>query len=366
MHHNAVLAVAIATALSCSAANAAVELIATGNVSGSYEDYSVQTAAPLESGIAGNRLGGMGSALAYAGCNTFVGLPDRGPNATVYNALVDSTTSYVPRFHTLHLSLAPSDSGAALPYVLTAFVTDTTLLSSPTRLFYGDGARLRPGQRRASTQRKESLRLFHRPLRQLRSGPSLDRSEQRPLRSGEHPRLATTARASSSPTNTVPTSTSSIAHTGQRLRTFTLPANSAVHAPEPAGRRRRSAATPRAASPTRAWKAWRSRPTAGRWSAPCRARCCRTAAPTAASRASSPSTRCSGATQQYRLRAHQHRHRDPSRSIRPSAKSWPSTVTSSWSTSAMARAWATTRPLSSSGSTASTSTGAPDVSGSQR
>jgi len=140
MHHNAVLAVAIATALSCSAANAAVELIATGNVSGSYEDYSVQTAAPLESGIAGNRLGGMGSALAYAGCNTFVGLPDRGPNATVYNALVDSTTSYVPRFHTLHLSLAPSDSGAALPYVLTAFITDTTLLSSPTRLFYGDGA----------------------------------------------------------------------------------------------------------------------------------------------------------------------------------------------------------------------------------
>ncbi|HKE96343.1 MAG TPA: esterase-like activity of phytase family protein [Povalibacter sp.] len=139
MLRNPLLAVAVTSVLSCSVANAAVELIATGTINGLYEDYSVQTAAPLESGIPGNRLGGIGSALAYAGCSTFLALPDRGPNALVYNAAVDSTTSYIPRFHTLHLSLAPSDAGAALPYVLTAFVTDTTLLSSQSRLFYGSG-----------------------------------------------------------------------------------------------------------------------------------------------------------------------------------------------------------------------------------
>jgi hypothetical protein len=81
----------------------------------------------------------MGSALAYAGCNSFVALPDRGPNALVYNAAVDNTTSYIPRFQALNLSLAPADAGAPLPYVLTPFVTETTLLSSLTPLYYGDG-----------------------------------------------------------------------------------------------------------------------------------------------------------------------------------------------------------------------------------
>ncbi len=46
---------------------------------------------------------------------------------TPYNSAIDDTTSYIPRFHTLHLSLSPSPSGA-LPFTLTPFVTDTTLL----------------------------------------------------------------------------------------------------------------------------------------------------------------------------------------------------------------------------------------------
>jgi hypothetical protein len=54
-------------------------------------------------------LGGMGSAIAYAGCNSFVGLPDRGPNAVDYGkAAIDNTTSYIPRFQAIHLALAPA------------------------------------------------------------------------------------------------------------------------------------------------------------------------------------------------------------------------------------------------------------------
>jgi hypothetical protein len=139
MHRTTLVSPAIAALLATAAAHSAVDLIATGSISGKYEDYSVQTAPSLESGVPGNALGGIGSALAYAGCNTFLALPDRGPNALTYNAAVDSTTSYIPRFHTLHLSLAASDAGSALPFTLTPFVTDTTLLSSSTPLYYSDG-----------------------------------------------------------------------------------------------------------------------------------------------------------------------------------------------------------------------------------
>ena len=134
------IASCVSAILAAGAAHAAVELIAESQVSGAYEDYSVETAGPLESGVPGNKLGGIGSALAYAGCNSFVALPDRGPNALVYNAAVDNTTSYIPRFHALHLSLAPAAAGAPLPYVLTPFVTETTLLSSSTPLYYSDGS----------------------------------------------------------------------------------------------------------------------------------------------------------------------------------------------------------------------------------
>ena len=121
-------------------AHAAVDLIAVGSISGTYEDFATETAPLLENGIPGNRLGGMGSGLAYAGGNTFLALPDRGPNAKAYNSAVDDTASYIVRFHTLSLSLAPSDAGSALPYTLTPMLVNTTLLSSKTPLVYGTGA----------------------------------------------------------------------------------------------------------------------------------------------------------------------------------------------------------------------------------
>ena len=109
-------------------------------MSGTYEDFATETAGPLENGVPGNRLGGIGSGLAYAGGTTFLALPDRGPNANPYNPLVDDTVSYIARFHTFNLSLAGSfDPSSGLPFTLTPMLTDTTLLSSPSPLFYGSG-----------------------------------------------------------------------------------------------------------------------------------------------------------------------------------------------------------------------------------
>ncbi len=118
-------------------AQAQVRLIAIGKLSGTYQDLSAATAAPLENGVPGNRLGGLGSGLAYAGGTTFLALPDRGPNAQPWNPAVDDTASYIPRFHTLDLRLQPADAGSALPFVLTPFVRDTTLLWSHQPLVYG-------------------------------------------------------------------------------------------------------------------------------------------------------------------------------------------------------------------------------------
>ena len=52
------------------AAYADPKLIAIGTVSGLYQDFATQTAGLLENGFPGNRLGGIGSGLAYAGGNT--------------------------------------------------------------------------------------------------------------------------------------------------------------------------------------------------------------------------------------------------------------------------------------------------------
>jgi Uncharacterized protein conserved in bacteria len=120
-------------------ARASVDLVATGQLDGHMRDRSPQTAAPLENGVPGNLLGGMGSGLAYAGCDTFLALPDRGPNATPYNTRVDDTASYIDRFQTLQMKLTPNPAGSALPFSLTPQLRDTTLLSDRADLYYGDG-----------------------------------------------------------------------------------------------------------------------------------------------------------------------------------------------------------------------------------
>jgi hypothetical protein len=136
---NKFLPLAIAAILAAPSAHATVDLIAIGTLSGTGSDLSTETEAPLENGAAGNLLGGIGSGIAYAGCSTFLAVPDRGPNALAYDALVSDTTSYINRFHTISIDLAPSAPGSALPFDLTPTLTATTLLHAPQKLVYGDG-----------------------------------------------------------------------------------------------------------------------------------------------------------------------------------------------------------------------------------
>lgn len=92
----------------------------------------------LENGVdSANVLGGLGSGLAWAGGDTFLAIPDRGPNATAYTggAGLDNTTSYISRFDTLSLDLTAG--GGALPYSLTPTLSSTTLFYSITSLSYG-------------------------------------------------------------------------------------------------------------------------------------------------------------------------------------------------------------------------------------
>ncbi len=115
-------------------------LIGMGNLSGSLSDLSGLNYS-LESGLAANLLGGMGSGLAWAGGNTFLALPDRGPNANDWGApQLDNTTSFIARFQTVQLSLTANAAGSALPYTLTPTLQATTLLSSTTALNYGPKA----------------------------------------------------------------------------------------------------------------------------------------------------------------------------------------------------------------------------------
>jgi hypothetical protein len=114
-------------------------LITIGTLSGQYEDFATQTAGLLDNGVPGNRLGGIGSGIAHLGGDWFLALPDRGPNATPYNACMDDTTVYINRFHTVHLSLSPSDAGSQYPVTLTPMLVGTTLLSSRAALVYGSG-----------------------------------------------------------------------------------------------------------------------------------------------------------------------------------------------------------------------------------
>jgi len=138
-HQRKLLPLALAAIFSAASAHAAIDLIAIGTLSGNATDLSSETAAPLENGAPGNLFGGIGSGIAYAGCNTLLAVPDRGPNALAYNTAVSDTTSYINRFHTLSIDLAPSAPGSALPFELTPTLTATLLLRTAQPLVYGDG-----------------------------------------------------------------------------------------------------------------------------------------------------------------------------------------------------------------------------------
>ena len=109
----------------------------TGSTAGPFTDLSGLNYT-LENGAQANLLGGLGSGLGYLSGNTFLAVPDRGPNAVSYNPLVDDTTSYISRFHTIQMTLTPNP-GAGLPFLVTPELVSTTLLYSTAPLVYGTG-----------------------------------------------------------------------------------------------------------------------------------------------------------------------------------------------------------------------------------
>ncbi|MBS0372214.1 MAG: esterase-like activity of phytase family protein [Proteobacteria bacterium] len=121
-------------ALVATSAHAGIALIGQGSLSGT--DLSGLTGT-LENGQAANLLGGLGSAIAWAGGDTFLLAPDRGPNAVNWNAAVDNTTSWIPRFQTLSLGLSGTSFSSSSVATLTPTLNATTLLSSTTALNYG-------------------------------------------------------------------------------------------------------------------------------------------------------------------------------------------------------------------------------------
>jgi hypothetical protein len=132
---------AVLSVFGAAGASAQVNLIAKGTLTessaGLYADLSGLDY-NLENGAPANLLGGLGSGLAWGYGDTFLAVPDRGPNAVSFDSLVDDTVSYIPRFHTLKMNLQPN-GGQGLPFTLTPTLDATTLLSSSSPLVYGSG-----------------------------------------------------------------------------------------------------------------------------------------------------------------------------------------------------------------------------------
>jgi len=135
------VAAALAAALA-PAAHAGVSLIGIGQLGGTDRSGLTGT---LENGAPANTLGGLGSAIAWAGGDTYYLSPDRGPNASGWNAAVDDTTSWIPRYQTVSLGLAAASFSAGSVATLSPSLTATTLLSSTAALDYGSAPVLTDG-----------------------------------------------------------------------------------------------------------------------------------------------------------------------------------------------------------------------------
>ncbi len=124
----------------------------TGSRAGFYKDLSGLNNT-LENGVPANLLGGLGSGLAYLSGDTFLALPDRGPNAVSFNPLVDDTVSYIARFHTVEMHLQPAGNPSTLPFAITPELKSTTLLHALLPLAYGTGDGLNIGSGRPAQNR---------------------------------------------------------------------------------------------------------------------------------------------------------------------------------------------------------------------
>jgi hypothetical protein len=119
-------------------------LIAVGELTqteaGPFADLSGLTNT-LENGNPANILGGFGSGIAWASGNTFLAVPDRGPNAINFanvneGTAIDNTVTFIPRFQTITMDLH-ENKGIGLPFTLVPRLRSTTLLYSTDPLVYG-------------------------------------------------------------------------------------------------------------------------------------------------------------------------------------------------------------------------------------
>jgi hypothetical protein len=114
-------------------AHSQVSLIANGTLTSSAAGPNKDLSGlnyTLENGARADLLGGLGSGIGHLSGDTFLAVPDRGPNAIPYNSLIDDTASYIPRVQTIRMNLQ-KNKGAGLPYTLSPELVDTTLLASP-------------------------------------------------------------------------------------------------------------------------------------------------------------------------------------------------------------------------------------------
>src|SRR5215813_2634948 len=130
--------------LAAVSADAQIQLLAIGSLTSSSAGPNADLsglANILENGAPANLLGGFGSGITWAGGNTFLAVPDRGPNALGWASSLDDTASYIERFHTIQMDLEPNP-GAGLPFTLTPTLQKTTLFFSASPLVYGGGGEL--------------------------------------------------------------------------------------------------------------------------------------------------------------------------------------------------------------------------------
>lgn len=212
-----VLPVLLASVLAVPVTHAAPVLLGIGSLSGSASDLS-GLRGTLENGIAANLLGGIGSGLAYAGNNTFLALPDRGPNAVAYTggSAIDNTTSYIPRFHTISLNYS---AGTTLPLTVSATLNSTTLLGSNTSpLIYAAGG--------APTANSGSIQYFSGRSDNFGTGNSLNSNNAR--LDPEGIRVANNGKSIFISDEYGPYVYQFDRQTGMRTKTFTLPGNLAI------------------------------------------------------------------------------------------------------------------------------------------
>ena len=201
-------------------------LIGMGTLSGSLSDLSGLNY-NLESGLSASLLGGMGSGLAWAGGNTFLALPDRGPNANDWGApQLDNTTSFIARYQTVQLSLVANAAGSALPYTLTPTLQGTTLLSSTTALNYGPKAATLTGIVDSSTLTAGSKNYFNGRSDNFAAGLSTNPNNAR--LDPEGIRVSNDGKSVFISDEYGPYVYQFDRTTGERLRTYTLPSSFAV------------------------------------------------------------------------------------------------------------------------------------------